>query len=60
MLQLDTDGFVVIEGFLSNDVIELLKKQVDNLIQQMPDDKNRAIFTTSNSESAQVKATVKL
>lgn len=52
---MNTDGYAVLENFLTEKETENLKKAARELIEKMPDEKNRTIFSTSDSESRQVK-----
>ena len=49
-----TDGYVVIEGFLTDQEVDALKKEAENLIDNIPEKAARAVFSTNDSESKQV------
>ncbi|KAJ8965601.1 hypothetical protein NQ317_004360 [Molorchus minor] len=51
----ETDGYVVIEGFLSADEVAKLKKEAETLVNDMPDESNRVVFSTTDAESKQSK-----
>lgn len=44
----NSDGFVVIEGFLSEAETETLKREGENLVKNMPEQSNRTIFSTTD------------
>ncbi|KAF5292138.1 hypothetical protein FQA39_LY14093 [Lamprigera yunnana] len=46
----ERDGFVVIDDFLLEDEVDLLKNEANKLIEQMPDDSSRSIFSTKEDE----------
>lgn len=46
---------MVIENFLTPEEVAFLKQEAEKLVKNMPDEKSRAIFTTTNSESEQNK-----
>lgn len=52
---MNSDGFVVIESFLTLEEVELLKKEAVKLIDNIADNESRSIFSTTNSESEQNK-----
>ncbi|KAJ8925090.1 hypothetical protein NQ315_001262 [Exocentrus adspersus] len=51
----ETDGYVVIEGFFAQNEVEEMRKQAEKLIEHMPDESNRTIFSTTDSEGQQNK-----
>ncbi|XP_030751443.1 phytanoyl-CoA dioxygenase domain-containing protein 1 homolog [Sitophilus oryzae] len=53
--QLDTDGYVVLEDFLTPAEVEALKKQAEILTNAMPEQSERTIFSTKDSENQQNK-----
>lgn len=52
--QLDLNGFSIIEDFLTENEVKLLKQEGDNLVKNMPDQEKRVVFSTIDSESQQV------
>lgn len=55
-LQLNSDGFVVIDNFLTPEEIDLLKREALKLTEKIAiNDENRVIFSTTNSETEQNK-----
>lgn len=44
------DGFAIIEDFLTEEEIQLLKDEANNLIENMPEESSRSIFSTKESE----------
>ncbi|CAH1125678.1 unnamed protein product [Ceutorhynchus assimilis] len=52
---LKSDGYAVIENFLTSNEITDLKNEAANLIKSMPDQSNRTIFNTKTSEKRQNK-----
>nr|CAH7734775.1 unnamed protein product [Callosobruchus chinensis] len=53
--QYETNGFAVIEKFFSEEEVNLMKKEIDVLIKNMPEESQRAVFSTIDSESQQNK-----
>ncbi|XP_017776187.1 PREDICTED: phytanoyl-CoA dioxygenase domain-containing protein 1 homolog [Nicrophorus vespilloides] len=53
--KLKIDGFCVLEGFLTEEETENLKSEAVNLIRDMPDQANRTVFSTVDSEKQQNK-----
>jgi len=51
--RLDTDGYAVIEDFLTLQEVEELKKESENLIKSMPEQSKRTVFSTTESEKQQ-------
>ncbi|KAJ8952735.1 hypothetical protein NQ314_007476 [Rhamnusium bicolor] len=51
----ETDGYVVIEGFFSEEEVEEMKKEAERLIQNMPEESNRTVFSGTESEAHQNK-----
>lgn len=52
---MESDGYVVIEDFLSEKEVQALKQEAENLIKDMPDQSKRTVFSTKDSENNQVK-----
>lgn len=52
-----TDGYIVIEDFLSEDEIEELKREAEDLIKLMPEQSKRTIFSTTDQENQQNRDT---
>lgn len=53
--QLASDGYAIIEGFLTENEIEEIQKEIDKLVQNMPDQEHRTVFSTIDSESQQAR-----
>lgn len=51
---MDQDGFDVIEGFLTPEETDQLKFEAAGLIKGMPEESNRTVFSTLDSENQQV------
>jgi len=48
----NNDGFFVIEGFLSEAEVEALKREGENLVKNMPEQSNRAVFSTTEFQQS--------
>lgn len=55
--KIESDGFAVIEDFLTPDEVDELKNEVENLIKQMPEQSKRTIFSTVDSANRQNRDT---
>ncbi|XP_019870194.2 phytanoyl-CoA dioxygenase domain-containing protein 1 homolog isoform X2 [Aethina tumida] len=53
--RIDRDGYAVIEKFLSDAEVEELKCEAQKLIKNMPEESNRTVFSTVDSEAQQNK-----
>ncbi|KAF7270735.1 phytanoyl-CoA dioxygenase domain containing 1 [Rhynchophorus ferrugineus] len=51
--QLDLDGYVVLEDFLTPSEVDVLRAEADNLIKSMPEQSQRTVFSTKDSENQQ-------
>ncbi|CAH0547789.1 unnamed protein product [Brassicogethes aeneus] len=54
-VKIERDGYAVIENFLSQSEIDELKNEAEKLIKNMPEESNRAVFNTVESEAKQNK-----
>ncbi|XP_018327218.2 phytanoyl-CoA dioxygenase domain-containing protein 1 homolog isoform X1 [Agrilus planipennis] len=51
----ESDGYVVLQDFLTEDEVNLLKAELDTLLKDMPEQENRTVFSTVNKEQAKSK-----
>ncbi|CAH1366790.1 hypothetical protein MTP99_008083 [Tenebrio molitor] len=55
--QFESDGYVVLEDFLSEAEVQELRSECDNLIKNMPQESKRTVFSTVDSNVQQDKDT---
>ncbi|EFA00565.1 phytanoyl-CoA dioxygenase domain-containing protein 1 homolog isoform X1 [Tribolium castaneum] len=53
--QFEKDGYVVLEDFLSETEINELRAECDNLVENMPEESKRAVFSSADSNILQDK-----
>jgi hypothetical protein len=55
IFQFESDGYVVLEDFLSEAEVQELRSECDNLIKNMPQESKRTVFSTVDSNVQQVR-----
>ncbi|KAL1516624.1 hypothetical protein ABEB36_000510 [Hypothenemus hampei] len=55
--KLENDGYAVIEDFLTQEEVENMKREAENLIESMPHKSQRSIFSATHSEAQQNRDT---
>jgi hypothetical protein len=48
------DGYVVLDDFLTAKEVEELRKAGDELVQNIPEESHRAVFSTTDAQQVQV------
>lgn len=55
LFQFEADGYVVLEDFLTEEEVSELKSECDVLVKNMPEEGNRTVFSSADSNKQQVE-----